>query len=207
MVKPSRNLSVLALGLAVAVTVGFAPQAKLLKVFIEGKLVSSSARVIDGKVYVPVDEVLKPFDYKGVQTNAGVNLVPISGVQQRDGAPGAMSVWVQGKLAKLRVDSIGSVESYGDQYWEIKGKLQTAVAATFSLGAAVLVYADGKQEGYSLSAAEMAGGSYMALQKAETGEMVIQFKKNGEVKPERVVITIKRNDSDVEDVYRIRLTE
>ncbi len=200
-------MSVLALGLAVAVTVGFAPQAKMLKVFIEGKLVSNSARVIDGKVFVPVDEVLKPFDYKGVQTNNSVNLVPISGVQQRDGASVAMSVWLQGKLAKLRVDSIGSVESYGDQYWEIKGKLQSAVAGSFSLGAAVLVYADGKQEGYSLSAAEMAGGSYMALQKAETGEMVIQFKKNGEVKPERVVITIKRNDSDVEDVYRIRLTE
>ncbi len=207
MVKQSRYLSVLALGLAVAVTVGFAPQAKLLKVFIEGKLVSSSARVIDGKVYVPVDEVLKPFDYKGVQTNNGVNLVPISGVQQRDGASGAMSVWLQGKLAKLRVDSIGSVELYSQEYWEVKGKLQSAVAATFSLGSAVLVYADGKQEGYSLSAAEMAGGSYMALQKAETGEMVIQFKKNGEFKPERVVITIKRNDSDVEDVYRIRLTE
>jgi hypothetical protein len=76
MVKPSRYLSVLALGLAVAATVGFAPQAKLLKVFIEGKLVSSSARVIDGKVYVPVDEVLKPFDYKGVQTSTGALPAP-----------------------------------------------------------------------------------------------------------------------------------
>ncbi len=199
-------MSVLALGLAVTATVGFAPQAKLLKVFLEGKLVSSSARVIDGKVYVPVDEVLKPFDYKGVQTNTGVNLVPISGVQQRDGASGAMSVWVQGKMAKLRVDGIATAANYED-YWEVKGKLQTAVAATYSLGAAVLVYADGKQEEYSLSAAEMAGGSYMTLQKAEVGEVVIQFKKNGEVKPERVVITIKRNDSDVADVYRIRLTE
>ncbi len=187
--------------------VGFAYQATNLKVTIAGKTATSKAREIDGVLYAPIDDIAKPFDYKISRKGSSIELIPISGVNQREGYSGTLNVWVKGGLSRLRVTGVEPDPDYDDAFYVV-GEIQAPAETDYSLRAAVIVFDNQKQANHTLTAGEMGGGSYLHLNQAETGEFKIRFNKIGDAKPERIVITINSSGkTEKEEVYRIRIAD
>jgi|GEM_PF-3270569 len=186
---------------------GFSQSPKLMKVFLGEKLVSERARVIDGVTYAPVDDLLKPFDYKSASKGERVDLVPISGIAQRDGASGSLGVLVKGKTCSIKVLGVRPVAGYEEEWVEVYGQLFSPATMTYNLASAVAVFANGMQVPYSLSSAEMGGQAYAPLNSGESVQFVVQFKKEGGSEMERVVLTFANNKNDTSDVFRIRVKD
>lgn len=186
---------------------GFSQSAQVVKIFLNDKVVSSKARVIDGVIYAPVDDLLKPFDYKGTRKGDRVDLLPISGVAQRDGASGTVGVLVKGKTCSIKVLGVRPVAGYEEEYIEVYGTLTAPAQSHYGLDTAIAVFVGGKQTGYFLSAKEIGGGSYAYLNKAESVDFVVQFKKDPKDEIERVVLTFNNSTNAIKDVFRIRIKE
>ena len=192
---------------ALATLVGFAQTTPVVKIFLNDKAVSSKARMINGVLYAPVDEILKPFDYKSAKKGDRYELTPISGVVQRDGATGSVGVSVKGKTATLKVLGVRPLAGYEEEWLEVYGTITSPVQQTLNLDSAVAVFVGGKQTNHTLSAAEMGGEVYAALNPAESVEVKIQFKREPGAEIERVVLTFGNNKNDIKDVFRIRIKD
>jgi hypothetical protein len=185
--------------------VGFAQSTKMFTVHLGDQVVTRRAQVIGGVVYAPVDDLLKPFDYRSRRQGDRIGLIPISGVTQRDGVSGTVGVLLKGRTCSVKLGGVRPLAGYEDEWIEVYGQLISPASRTFSLNAAVAVFANGKQVNSTLSAAEMGGEVYAPLQPGETVEFKIQFKKEADSELERVVLTFENNSNDLKDVFRIRV--
>lgn len=200
--------SVLWLGLFVATAatlVGFAQSTKVFTIHLGDQVVTRRAQIIGGVVYAPVDDLLKPFDYRSRRQGDRIDLIPISGVTQRDGVSGTVGVLLKGRTCSIKLAGVRPLAGYEDEWIEVYGQLTSPASRTFNLHAAVAVFANGRQVSYTLSSAEMGGEVYAPLQPGESVEFKIQFKKEAESELERVVLTFANNSNDIQDVFRVRV--
>lgn len=192
-------------GAAAFAMLGFTQASRMLTIHLGNQVVTKRAQVIDGVVYAPVDDLLKPFDYRSTRQGNRIDLVPISGVAQRDGVSGSAGVLIRGRTCSINVEGIRPLSGYGEEWLEVYGTLTSPTESTFNLHSAVAVLTNGRQVQYTLSASEMGGEVYAPLNPGETVNFKIQFKKDADLEIERVVLTFANNINDIRDVFRIRI--
>lgn len=192
---------------AAPLLLGFGYQAtRKVQIKLGEKIVSKEGRMIDGRLFAPVDEILKPFDYKASLSGSTAKLVTVSGVAQREGLTGSMGVAVTGKIGRVTVKRIVDDPDDADFFY-VEGTIQASKECDYGFPTAVVVFEDGKQQERTMTSSELNGGVYASAQKGETVNFRICFKRTSSEPPTRVVITFSEGQLDIKEVFRIRLTD
>lgn len=94
-------------------SLAFASQTKLITVTLEGKPITKSGRVINGKLYIPADEAAKAFGHK-LEYKSGASsakFVLAGGANPEQGADGLVDEWLFNGITRLMLMSNWQTEN------------------------------------------------------------------------------------------------